>query len=231
LLERWSDPSIVPSNGAAVSRVEEHVATLLQAPDAVVLQIRFDDRSASIRDLAAYMALLDGAYGRTDPKGFRSYSLRPTEHLSLRRIASGSSVLELALAELANADIWRFLLVFLVAKTGPSVLKGEVAKNWSGAAKTLGEAALVWSDVAKRATARSQRSQAGRRQRATIRKIIQSDRLFEGLARRDLDVLVRMVEEVLLREGGHLRAAARFDDQHVIEVALRVRRESDGDVV
>ena len=79
MLERWHAPSIVPSNVAAVSRVQDHVLSRLDNERAIVLEIRFDDRSVSARDLAAYLTLLDAAFGRTDPSGFRSYSLRARE--------------------------------------------------------------------------------------------------------------------------------------------------------
>lgn len=96
LLERRHARSIVPSNGAAVSRVQNHVLSQLDNERAIALEIRFDDRSVSARDLAAYLMLLDGAFGRTDPRGFRSYSLRARDHLSIDRFQSGSTVLERA---------------------------------------------------------------------------------------------------------------------------------------
>ena len=232
MLERWHAPSIVPSNVAAVSRVQDHVLSRLDNERAIVLEIRFDDRSVSARDLAAYLTLLDAAFGRTDPSGFRSYSLRARDHLSIGRLQSGSTVLELLLAELGNIEPWRFIVVYLVARTGPSMLRGEAAKNWAEAAKSLAEAALVWSDVRARVSSSRTRARLRRRQRSAIRSIIQADPLFEGLARRDVDVLVQLVEEVLVAEGSHLPAAARFDDAHVIEVALRIqRRRPGGDAV
>ena len=146
MLERWHAPSIVPSNVAAVSRVQDHVLSRLDNERAIALEIRFDDRSVSARDLAAYLTLLDAAFGRTDPSGFRSYSLRTRDHLSIDRLQSGSTILELLLTELRNIEPWRFIVVYLVLRTGPSILKGEAAKNWAEAAKSLGEAASVWSD-------------------------------------------------------------------------------------
>ena len=230
MLERWSAPSIVPRSVVAVSRVQDHVLSRLDNERAIALEIRFDDRSVSARGLAAYLALLDGAFGRTDPTGFRSYSLRAGDHLSIGRLQSGSTIFELLLAELGNIEPWRFIVVYLVLRTGPSILRGEAARNWAEAAKTLGEAALVWSDVGARVSSSRNRRRLRHRQRSAIRSIIQADPLFEGLAPRDVDVLVRLVEEVLVAEARHLPAAARFDDAHVIEVALRTqRRRPDGD--
>ena len=232
MLQRWHAPAIVPSNVAAVSRVQDHVLSRLDNERAIVLEIRFDDRSVSARDLAAYLALLDAAFGRTDPSGFRSYSLRTRDHLSIDRLQSGSTILEFLLAKLGNIEPWRFIVVYLVAKTGPSMLRGEAAKNWAEAAKSLGEAALVWSDVGARVSSSRTRVRLRRRRRSAIRSIIQADPLFEGLARPDVDVLVGLVEEVLVAEGSHLPAAARFNDAHAIEVALRVqRRRPGGDAV
>ena len=232
MLKRWHAPPIVPSNVAAVTRVQDHVLSRLDNERAIVLEIRFDDRCFAARDLAAYLTLLDAAFGRTGPRGFRSYSLRTRDHLSIDGLQSGSTILELLLAELGNIEPWRFIVVYLVARTGPSILKGEAAKNWAEAAKSLGEAALLWSDVRARVSSSLARARLRRRQRRAIRSIIQTDPLFEGLARPDVDVLVQLVEEVLVAEGSHLPAAARFDSAHVIEVALRIhRRRAGGDGV
>ena len=228
MLERWHGRSIVPSNRAAVSRAQDHVLSRLENERAIVLEIRFDDLFVSARDFGAYLTLLDGAFGRTDPKGFRSYSLRARDHLLIARLQSGSTILELLLAELGNVDPWRFIVLYLVVRTGPSILKGEAAKNWAEAGKSLGEAIVVWSDVPARVSSSRTRARLRRRQRSGIRRIIQGDPLFEGLDRRDVDVLVQLVEEVLAAERSHLPAAARFGQAHVIEVALRIRREGPG---
>lgn len=228
-MERWHARSIVPSNSAAISRVRDHILSRLDDERAIVLEIRFHDRAVSARDFAAYLALLDAAFGRTDPSGFRSYSLRTGDHLSIGRLQSGSTILELWFADLGDIELWRFAITYLVLATGPSVLKGEAARNWAEAAKSLGEATLVWLDVRDRVSSSRDRTRLRRRQRSAIRRIIQADPLFEGLARPDLDVLVRLVEEVLEAEGSHLPAAARFAEAHVIEVALRIRQKRPGE--
>ena len=179
--------------------------------------------------MAAYLALLDGAFGRTDPRGFRSYSLRARDHLSINRLQSGSTILELLPATLGNTELWRTILVYLAVGTGLSILTGVAAKNWAAAAKTLGEAANEWLDVRDRLSISRARA-LRRRQRSAIRSIIQADPLFEGLSRPDVDALVQLVEDVLVAERSHLPAAARFSDAHVIEVELGIQqRRSDGD--
>ena len=229
MLERWTARPIVPSDVAAVSRVQDHVLSQLDNESAIAIEVRFDDRSVSARDLAAYLTLLDGAYGRTDPNGFRSYSLRPRHHLSIARLQSGSTILELLLAEIGDMNLWRLIVAYLVVRTGPSILKGEAAKNWADSARSLGEAALVWSSVPPRVSLSGTPTRLPRRQSLAIRSTIRTHPLFEGLAERDVNVLVQLVEEVLVAERGHLPAAARFDDAHVIDVALRIQRKLPGD--
>jgi hypothetical protein len=225
LLEKWHARSIDPTNYAAVSRVQDHVLSRLDTERAIVLEIRFHDRSVSARDLAAYLALLDGAYGRTDPRGFRSYSLRTRDHLSINRLRSGSTILELLPATLENTELWRTILAYLAMGTG----LGVAAKTLAAAAKTLAEATNEWLDVRDRLTTSRARA-LRRRQRSAIRSLIQSNPLFEGLSRPDVDVLVQLVEDVLVAERSHLPAAVRFNDGHVIEVTLRIQqRRSDGD--
>jgi len=224
LLEKWHARSIVPTNSAAVSRVEDHVLSRLDNERAIVLEIRFHDYSVSARDLAAYLALLDGAFGRTDPRGFRSYSLRTRDHLSINRLRAGSAILELLPATLENTELWRTILAYLAMGTG----LGVAAKTWAAAAKTLAEAANEWLDVRDRLTTSRARA-LRRRERSAIRSLIQANPLFDGLSRPDVDVLVQLVEDVLVAERSHLPAAGRFNDTHVIEVTLRIQqRRSDG---
>lgn len=225
MLEKWHARSIVPTNFAAVSRVEDHVLSRLDNERAIVLEIRFHDHSVSARDLAAYLALLDGAFGRTDPRGFRSYSLRTRDHLSINRLRSGSAILELLPATLENTELWRTILAYLAVGTG----LGVAAKTWAAAAKTLAEAASGWLDVRDRLTTSRARA-LRRRERSAIRRLIQANPLFKGLSRPDVDVLVQLVEDVLVAEHSHLPAAARFNESHVIEVTLRIQQKrSDRD--
>jgi hypothetical protein len=212
-----------------MDRVQAHVLSAFGGRENLYLEIRFEGEAVSARDLAAYLGLLDGAFGRTDPAGFRSYSLRTADQLDIGHIKASSTVLEIGLAALGEIEIWRFLVVYLVAKTGPSILKGEAARNWAAATKSLGEAVLVWSDVSKRVSEGRERQQLSRRQRAAIRRVISTDPLFVDLTRRDIDTLVWLVEGVLLRESSRLAAAARFDDKHIIEISLRLRRAAAGD--
>ena len=190
MLEKWHARSIVPTNFAAVSRVEDHVLSRLDNERAIVLEIRFHDHSVSARDLAAYLALLDGAFGRTDPRGFRSYSLRTRDHLSINRLRSGSAILELLPATLENTELWRTILAYLAVGTG----LGVAAKTWAAAAKTLAEAASGWLDVRDRLTTSRARA-LRRRERSAIRRLIQANPLFKGLSRPDVDVLVQLVED------------------------------------
>ena len=52
------------------------------------------------------------------------------------------------------------------------MLRGEAAKNWAEAAKSLGEAALVWSDVGARVSSFRTRAQLRRRERSAIRSVM-----------------------------------------------------------
>ena len=67
------------------------------------------------------------------------------------------------------------LATYLVLRTGPSILKGEAAKNWAEAAKSLGEAALVWSEVGAHVSSSRTYARLRRRRYSAIRSIIQAD--------------------------------------------------------
>lgn len=227
MIEPWLGSDLPRVNAAAMLRIGERLSRRIGAENKVYIDIRVEGDNLVLRDWASYLRLADGAYGRSDPNGFRSYSLRQQDQIRVSAISPGSTVIELALRVFNEFDIWRTLLVYLVLRTGPSVLKGEAAKNWAEGAKALGEATLVWTDVADRFSSRREERpvRLSRRETATIRRIIKNETLLEGLQGRDLAVLVRMVGEILIREDRHLRGAARFDAGQVIGVALRLKRD------
>ena len=206
MLEKWHARSIVPTNYAAVSRVQDHVLSRLDNEtrdcprDPLPRPFRFRHETW-LHTSPCSMA----RFGRTDPRGFRSYSLRTRDHLSINRLRSGSTILELLSATLENTELWRTILAYLAMGTG----LGVAAKTWAAAAKTLAEATNEWLDVVDRlATSRARALR--RRQRSAIRSLIQANPLFEGLSRPDVDVLVQLVEDVLVAERSHLPAAVRF---------------------
>ena len=58
----------------------------LDEASAVELEIHADGRSAALRDMAAFLDLTDRLYGRTDPKGLRSYAVRTHDSIGTKTL-------------------------------------------------------------------------------------------------------------------------------------------------
>lgn len=99
------------------------------------VRIKVRDTNLNVRDFSTYLALLDGVYGRFDLSGFRSYARQPERQLNITRIENGSIDLTF-LFDLVNEFVsYRGLLLYIIVRVGPALLRGEVAKNWAEAAK------------------------------------------------------------------------------------------------
>lgn len=86
------------------------------------LSVVLEGTSLNLRELAAYLALIDGAYGRLSPSGIYAYSHRPKEQLEIDSVSHGS--LELKFLELIGNThgVQTLLLVFLLLKYLPRSL-------------------------------------------------------------------------------------------------------------
>lgn len=218
---------LLPTGNKAFPVVTDSFLTRLPpGPDGYLIAIRFDDSDVRVRDLVAFLNLVDGAYARSFPKGIYSYAHRPTAQLSIERIQPGSAILQFPFEQLGDIEIWRMILLYLVVRTGPSILKGEAAKNWAEAGKAAGEALNVWTGIANSWPQVREQWRLSRRQKTFIRGVIRTDPLFEDLADRQRDLLTEAVAEILVQEEHNLRGAARFSARHVLEVAVKARRKS-----
>jgi hypothetical protein len=105
----------------------------------VELRIRLRDSDLNVREMATYLGLLDGVYGRLDAAGYRSYALRSYGQLRIAKVEPGSIDLTFLFNLLTDLDAWRVVMMYLVVKVGPALLRGEVAKNWAEAGKAVAE--------------------------------------------------------------------------------------------
>jgi hypothetical protein len=108
------------------------------------LIFRLEDRSLSVRGFAAYLRLLDSAYGRASESGFRSYALRDYEHLRINSIQRGSIELQFMIDLFHDLQVLQLGTVYILAKILPAIVKGEAFKNWAEGFKAAGEARAYW---------------------------------------------------------------------------------------
>ncbi len=214
--------SIQPSNKSSIRRVEEYIRSALEDEKDLVLEIRFRDENVSLRDLSKYISLIDGAYGRSNLAGFRSYALSPQSHLRVTRIESGSSVFEFALSQVDNIELWRFLVMSMVMITGWTNTS-KVVKNYTKSAKNVAETIEIWTKIPRNVSEYNYDRKRKVAVRRLIRSVLKNSGLFCDLSRRDIDSLVILVEEVLIRERENLPGARRFERECVIDVALKIR--------
>lgn len=181
------------------------------------------------RDFAAYLRLMDSAYGRTWPEGFLSYSHRPDSQLQISSVRDDSWVLEVLKELNTPENLWGIVLAYLVLRTGPKLIVGEAARNWGEAVKSWGEALQVWGDLFERRWGEPRRDPPARlvrAQRRRLRQIIKSDPKFSELDSDDIDRLAEAVEHVLVYERDNLKAASRFAASAVIAVELEKEDET-----
>jgi hypothetical protein len=234
-LQRAMPPGIV-------RHLTESVREIAGNEDQLELSLRFRDQDISVRELTAYLDLLDGAYGRVDPHGFRSYALTQHRHLRIAQIAHGSVDLRFLFDILTPAQLSGAMTMYLIAKAGPSIIKGEAAKNWMEATKAGMEAYRLWRPITdfRRVESREQDLQAlpprdretdqppplklTRAQRKELNDLLQGDPYFSGLSERHRREVIRVVQGILGAERQRLSLAQRFAADQVIEVVLRRRR-------
>jgi hypothetical protein len=112
---------------------------------AAQLVIRVANQRLSVRGFTAYLRLLDSAYGRASPLGYRSYALRESEHLKIARIEKGSIELEFLVELIREVHLWQLGFVYMIARLLPGLAKGEFFKNWAEGVKAIAEARSSWN--------------------------------------------------------------------------------------
>ncbi len=217
---------------AALRQLAAALGEVGQRPT-LALSVRARDELLNVREFAAYLSLLDGLYGRLDPLGYRSYSHALSRQLRIDRVGRGSLDLILLFNLVSEVETWRVLLLFLVVRAGPGILRGEAAKNWAEAIKTGIEAYQLLASgpdrgpstkPAERLSPRAETVnplRCTRRQRAELKQLMREDPQFSQLSERHKGQIISLIEAVLNQERHKLPAAVRFADEYVVEVWLR----------
>lgn len=201
---------------STVVRIADQIEGLeLEEDLTLLLEIESDDTDLRVRDLAAFLSLIDSAFGRLDEAGYLSYAHRPDDQLHITAVKGGSTKYEIAVLVLEYLHMWQTIVTFAVVTCLPSIISGRAAKNWAEAYRAAGEGRAIWKGGADEA-------QLSRRQKAVIREVLRSDPVLGSLSKNDSNRLARAVEHVLSMEHGQVNRAARFSREHVRSVALRI---------
>lgn len=164
---------------------------------AIELSIQVREGKISIRDLSAYMELIDRVYGRlTTDEGLRSYALQPDRHLRFAEIRK-ESPLELALRELASNAHYVTVLMIIA----------YIVRWLPKAYEHYEQGRFI----------------RGRRKR--LREQANEDQSLSGLDETRKEQLIRFIDELLEQERRRIPRARRFSKEDVREVAITVKVE------
>lgn len=177
-------------------------------PGRTTLRLRVRDERIGVRELGAYLSLIDRLYGRLRPGGLRSYAQLASEQLRFRRIASAdSAVLEIE-EEVEWARPWRIAILYLALKLLPAVVDGSA--SWAEAARSL------------RDGTRTGTVQVGLFSAAdgSLRGRLGEEPELADMRPSVLEALAAFLEDLYAAEGDALPPALRFAQAAVLDVAL-----------
>lgn len=176
----------------ALSELRELTVPKELPSDAVVqLVIRVNEQKLSVRDLTAYLNLVDRMYGRLTADSLLSYALTPPKHLEIERVKRGS--LEIIFQEAAShIDT---VTILIVIRYTLKYLPDVFVKYESG--------------------------RYTRMRRKQLRQQMQQDEELRALEKRRQNQLIEFMDHLLERERRQPPRAKRFSARSVLEVIMR----------
>jgi hypothetical protein len=186
----------------ALSELQAILLPEAQPGDRLGLVVHTDCCDLPIRDMAAYLQLIDNVYGRLQPTGFRSYVMRPAEYLRVHEVRAGS--LELVISEILQAGP-PIVVVWLCLKYLPPAAE-SLAKAFDGVQQGL----------------------LAREKRKQIRQQMERDEELAGLPELSRNDLAALAEAVLEKDHALIVRALRFSEEHVVNVDLHLEKRNDG---
>jgi len=162
------------------------------------LIISIDDENINVRELSAYLSLIDRIYGRLSPKGLNSYAHKESGQLEIGELRKGS--LELVISEAAShfREVAVLIVLWQVLKQLPNI---------AAAFKDYQEAMLA------------------RQNRKRIKQEMQREESLQRLDKKRLNELVTVVNTLLTTEHKHLNAPIRFAQTRVKFVTIKVKEK------
>jgi hypothetical protein len=166
--------------------------------DAIELEIHASSSGVAIRDMAAYLELIDHVYGRLHSGGYRSYVMRPREFVRIDEIRGGTIII---------------VIVGVVAAASPLLITHLCLKYLPAAAEKLANA---YNSVEQGLLARQKRK--------SIRHEMEQDSLLSQMPKERRNELVTLVDSLLESEGELLVRAKRYAGECVIDLQIRLKK-------
>jgi len=171
--------------------------------DQVQLEVQVEDSEVNVRDLAAYLGLMDRVYGRLVSGELRRYAQMPAEQIEVSQFKTGSW--EMIFQELVvNVDkVSATILLGLVLKYLPDVIH-----SLSGAYKDIQEARLM------------------QLQREALQRELDEQDELKTLKQVEREELAGLLESIYRAESRSLPAAGRFAQKSIKSIQMRIIRDS-----
>jgi len=169
----------------------------------VELSIRIADEDLTIRDLSAFLDLIDRIYGRLSEKGLPSYARREYGHLKISKLQKGSW--ELLLQEVITSGYSYSLLIILLA-----------VKYLPPAIQSI---ATAYNQVEQGRLARANRKR--------IRAEMENDEHLSSLSKERRNQLSELIEYLHEKEKERLHRAIRFTKKRLLSINVRVKRKDE----
>ncbi len=167
------------------------------------LLIGIEPKNAPLREIGAYLSLVDRLYGRLDPAGLLSYSHTHERYLRISTVRPGSTNIIISVAvEWAP----RLTLLFIVLKCLPGFLRG-----FTGAYRDIQESRLA------------------RERRRQLRAKFEHDPDLSRVPERYSLQIVETVDHILTVESPGLSGPQRFSEQFVKSVRISLHSGNEED--
>lgn len=175
----------------------KHYENTLRSEKSVEVQIELDDTELQVRGFANYLELIDRFYGRSYPRGYRSYAQRPDDQVEFAEVRPGS--LELVISEiLSQTDkVAPVLVLYLLLKYLPDFLKSVVS---------------VYRDF--------EEAKYLQVRRANLEKQMEDEEQIENLNRDQRQELVEIIDETYIAERDTIRKSINFIESRFRAIKL-----------
>jgi hypothetical protein len=167
------------------------------------LSIRISDEDLTIRDLSAFLDLIDRIYGRLSEKGLKSYARREYGHLKINKLQKGSW--ELLLQEVISSGYSYSLIVILLA-----------VKYLPPAVQSI---ATTYNQVEQGRLARANRKR--------IKADMENDENLASLSNVRRNQIAELVEFLHEKEKEGLHRAIRFTQKRLLSINIRVKGKDE----
>ena len=168
----------------------------------IEVSLRIADEALELRDLGAFVELVDRIYGRFSENGLQSYARREYGHLKVQEIRRGSW--ELILQEaIASGYSHALILVYMAVKFLPKTIESLATYN------------------------QVEQGRLAKQQRKRIRAEMEQDEHLAKLPKERRKQLAALVEVLHEKEKERLHRAARFARRHLKGVNIHIRKRDE----